>query len=163
MSVEKIPITPPGAEKLKGELARLKEERPRISREIGAAIEQGDLSENAEYHAAKDKQATYARRFEELETMLTRVRLVESLERPAGVALPGTEIALAAVDGNPEEAALSLWLLGDGDQGIAESVVSFRAPVGQAVLGRKEGDEVEVPRERGVRRYRIERVAERLP
>ncbi len=134
-----------------------------IPHAIQKARELGDLKENAEYHAAKDKQATYARRFEELETLLNRVRLIESLERPAGVAMPGTEVRLAAVDGNPDEAAIALWLLGDGDQALGDNVVSFRAPVGQAIFGRREGEEIDLPRETGTRRYRITRVEERLP
>ena len=152
-------------------LARLEEERTRVGMELKTAIpraiqrarELGDLKENAEYHAAKDKQATYARRFEELETLLNRVRLIESIERPAGVAMPGTEVHLVAMDENPFESELVLWLLGEGDQELAENVVSFRASVGVALLNRHVGDEIDLPRETGPRSYRIARVEERLP
>jgi transcription elongation GreA/GreB family factor len=70
---------------------------------------------------------------------------------------------LAAADDNPDEATIVLWLLGDGDQALGENVVSFRAPVGQAIFNRREGEEIDLPRETGARRYRITHVEERLP
>jgi transcription elongation GreA/GreB family factor len=152
-------------------LKRLEAERSRVGMELKTAIpraiqkarEHGDLRENAEYKAAKDKQATYAKRFEELESLLNRVRLIEDLKRAEGVALPGTEVRLEAVEPNGGEDRLTLWLLGEGDQDLGPGVVSYKAPVGKSLHGRRVGDEVEVPREGGARRYRILEVIERLP
>ncbi len=152
-------------------LARLEAERSRVGMELKTLIpraiqkarEHGDLRENAEYKAAKEKQATYAKRFEELETLLGRVRLIESLERAEGVALPGTQVRLESEDPGSGEPPLTLWLLGEGDQDLGTGVVSYKAPVGKSLHGRRVGDVVDVPREGGSRRYRILEVTERLP
>ena len=77
MSVEKVPVTPQGAERLKQELARLKEERPKIAREIGIAREHGDLSENAEYHAAKERQGLVEARVKDLEDKIARLEIID--------------------------------------------------------------------------------------
>src|SRR5678815_3669769 len=74
---ERVPMTPRGAQKLKEELSRLKEERPKISREIGIAREHGDLSENAEYHAAKDRQGMMEARIKDIEDKLARAEVVD--------------------------------------------------------------------------------------
>ena len=76
-AVEKVPMTPLGAEKLKVELLRLREERPKISKEIGTAIEHGDLSENAEYHAAKEKQGMVEARIKDIEDKLSRSEVID--------------------------------------------------------------------------------------
>jgi len=152
-------------------LKRLETERSRVGMELKTVIpkaiqkarEHGDLRENAEYKAAKDKQATYAKRFEELEALLNRVRLIEDLERGDGIALPGTEVRLEAVEPNGGEDRLTLWLLGEGDQDLGPGVVSYKAPVGKSLHGRRVGEEVDIPREGGARRYRILEVSERLP
>ncbi len=152
-------------------LSRLEQERVRIGNELKTTIpaaiqkarELGDLRENAEYKAAKDKQANYAQRFSELETLLNKVRLIENLERKPGIALPGTQVKLVAEVPSGDEDTLDIWLLGEGDQDLGEGVVSYKAPVGQSVFGHAEGETVEVPRESGPRRYAIRSVTERLP
>ena len=127
--------------------------------EIAVARSYGDLRENAEYAAAKAKQAAYANRFEDLERLLNGIRLIEDLPREDGVATPGTEVELEDADGD----RLSLWLLGEGDQEIGEGVVSYKAAVGRALRGRRVGEEVTLPRESGDVTYRVTRVRERLP
>nr|HMR05460.1 transcription elongation factor GreA [Polyangiaceae bacterium] len=74
---ESVPMTPAGAERLKEELSRLKEERPKISREIGVAREHGDLSENAEYHAAKERQGMVEARIKDIEDKLGRAEVID--------------------------------------------------------------------------------------
>jgi transcription elongation factor GreA len=148
---------------------RLQQERTRVGMELKTAIPQaiqkarelGDLRENAEYEAAKAKQAAYAKRFEELEAMLSKTQLIEDMEREAGVALPGTEIDLEPVEAGAE--GLTLWLLGEGDQDLGRDVVSYKAPVGRAVLGKREGDEVTLARGAAVAAYRVRSIRERLP
>jgi transcription elongation factor GreA len=146
---------------------RLQEERQRVGMELKTTIpraiqkarELGDLRENAEYDAAKEKQASYAKRFEELDSLLDGVRLIESLEREDGVALPGTEVELEDESGSVS----TIWLLGEGDQDVGEQVVSYLAAVGKALCGRRVGDEVSLPRDGSEASYRIRRVSERLP
>jgi transcription elongation factor GreA len=148
-------------------LERMERERVRIGMELKTTIPQtiqrarelGDLSENAEYHAAKAKQAEYAQRFQDLETAMKRVRLIEDLPRPEGVALPGTEVELAPVDTGE---SYTVWMLGEGDQDLDETVVSYKAPIGAALHGKSAGDVVELPGEAGPRAYRVVRVRERL-
>lgn len=149
-------------------LERLRQERQRVGMELKTTIPQaiqrarelGDLKENAEYDAAKAKQAAFAKRFEELEALLDGIRLIEDLEREDGVAAPGTEIRLEGAGG---EGDLVVWLLGEGDQDLAEGVVSYLAPVGQALLGRRRGETVTLPRDGGSAAYRIASVQERIP
>ena len=149
-------------------LDRMENERARIGQELKTTVPQaiqkarefGDLKENAEYKAAKEKQATYAARFQELETQLRQVRLIESLERPADTAFPGTQITLEPMDGG---AAWVVWMLGEGDQDFGDNVVSYKAPVGQVLLGAKVGDVLEFIREGSNQSFQVSKVEERLP
>ncbi len=157
-------VTRPTLNRLEAERSRVGMElKTVIPRAIQKAREHGDLRENAEYKAAKEKQASYAKRFEELETLLGRVRLIENLERVEGVALPGTQVRLESEDPGGGEKPLTLWLLGEGDQDLGTGVVSYKAPVGKSLHGKRVGDVVDVPREGGSHRYRILEVTERLP
>jgi transcription elongation factor GreA len=148
-------------------LHRLESERLRLGMELKTTIPQaiqkarelGDLRENAEYEAAKAKQATTAKRFEELDRLIHAARLIEDLKREDGVGAPGTEVDLVASDGR----RLTVWILGEGDQGVGPGVVSYLAPVGKALVGRSAGDEVELPGDGGSTRYRVDGVRERLP
>ena len=130
-----------------------------IPRAIQSARELGDLKENAEYDAAKAKQASHAKRFAELESLLDGIRLIEDLEREEGVALPGTEVELEDETGS----VTTVWLLGEGDQDVGDRVVSYRAAVGKALCGRRVGDEVSLPRDGSEVSYRVRRITERLP
>ncbi len=103
---------------------------------IQKARELGDLRENAEYHSAKLKQSQAEARVLQLAERLREVTLIDETPPEAGVAGPGTEVTIA-VDG---EAAMRLWILGDGDGDQGANVVSYRAPVGLALLGRRVGD-----------------------
>jgi transcription elongation factor GreA len=148
-------------------LTRLQEERHRVGMELKTTIprsiqharELGDLRENAEYDAAKAKQASYAKRFEELESLLEGGRLIEDLNREEGVALPGTEVELEEESGS----VTTIWLLGEGDQDVGDHVVSYRAAVGKTLCGRRVGDEVSLPRDGSEVSYRIRRIIERIP
>jgi transcription elongation factor GreA len=132
-----------------------------IPRMIQKAREHGDLKENAEYDAAKAKQAAYAKRFEELDALVRNARLIEELPPEPGVVRPGTAVDLEPVDGGSEPR--SFWILGEGDQDLGDGIVSYRAPLGQALTGLRENDEVSLPQDGGSVRYRIRRIEERLP
>jgi transcription elongation factor GreA len=154
-----VVLTRPSLDRLEAERIRigmeLKTEIPRI---IQSARDFGDLKENAEYHAAKAKQAEYAQRYSDLAALLGRVRLIEDMEREAGVAAPGTEVELEAADGGGR---VRYWLLGEGDQDLGEEVVSYKAPIGRVLNGRRVGDTVELPPDG--RPFRVASVGERLP
>jgi transcription elongation factor GreA len=147
---------------------RLEAERQRVGIELKTTIprtlqkarELGDLRENAEYESAKAKQAIYAKRFAELETYLTRIRLIDDLKREPGVAAPGTQVRLRETNG---DRTWTYWILGEGDQEITEEVVSYRAPLGKLFLGVRVGDLLELPQETELIACRVESIEERLP
>src|SRR5512142_2453304 len=93
--VEKVPMTPQGAQKLREELNRLREERPKISRDIETAREHGDLSENAEYHAAKERQGMVEARIKDIEDKLARAEVIDPtrMSSPQAKAIPKTSCA----------------------------------------------------------------------
>lgn len=148
---------------------RLQQEMGRIARDlktsIPAAIEKaralGDLRENAEYEAAKQRQANAAARLQEVMGMIQRARLIENLEVDASRVGVGTEATLRPEGNN--EPALTFWILGEGDANIAPGVLSYRAPLIRNLLGKEVGAEVELAMESGPRRYRVESIRRRLP
>ena len=148
---------------------RLESELKRVALElkttIPAAIERarqlGDLRENAEYEAAKLKQANAAARVQELITLLERTRILDTMEIDDSRVGVGTEAVLAPVAaGDPP---LTYWILGEGDSGLAPGVLSYRAPLARPLLGKRVGAEVELELPEGPRRYRVESISRRLP
>jgi transcription elongation factor GreA len=152
----------PSFERLEAELKRLALE---LKTTIPAAIEKarqlGDLRENAEYEAAKLKQANTAARVQELITTLERTRLLETIEiDPTRVGV-GTQVALRALD--PGAPPAVYWILGEGDGCLAPEALSYRAPLARPLLGKQVGAEVELVTPEGARRYRVESIEKRLP
>lgn len=144
--------------KLRGELEAVERElKTTIPRTIQKARELGDLKENAEYHSAKLKQSNAQKQAASLQLRLTRARFVEDAEYREGVVGLGTEVVIAEGDDRK-----SYWVLGDGEHHLGENVVSFQAPIGKALCGRRVGEEVELTGEAG-RRWRVEAIARRLP
>lgn len=127
-----------------------------IPRMIQRAREHGDLSENAEYDAAKQKQAEVSKRLEELRERLRLTRAIEDIEIREDEVGPGTEVELAAEDGETR----AYWILGEGDGEIDPGVVSYRAPLAALLLGKKVGEAVGPISDRT---YRIAKIRKRLP
>ena len=127
-----------------------------IPQEIKKAREHGDLKENAEYDAAKAKQADAIKRLEDLYGRIRLARAIEDIEIDSDEAWPGTEVVLVS---NGDE-HVTYWILGDGDGDLAENIVSYRAPLGMSMLGKKVGDQVGPVNDRT---YRIESIHKRLP
>ncbi|MFH1277256.1 MAG: GreA/GreB family elongation factor [Candidatus Eisenbacteria bacterium] len=127
-----------------------------IPHEIRKAREHGDLRENAEYDAAKQKQAEATKRLGELNDRMRLVKVIEEIEIPDGEVVPGTEVDLVASDG----ADVTYWILGEGDRELGDEVISYRAPLGEMLLGRKVGDEVGPMNDRT---FRIAAIRKRLP
>jgi transcription elongation factor GreA len=148
---------------------RLQVELHKIARElktsIPASIEKaralGDLKENAEYHAAKERQANAAVRVQELMGMIQRARLIENIDVDPSRVGVGTEAVLQPAEENGS--ALTFWILGEGDGAIAPGVLSYRAPLARPLLGKEVGAEVELAMADGPRRYRVESIRRRLP
>jgi len=149
---EKFPMTPRGNEKLREELVRLKEERPKISREIGVAREHGDLSENAEYHAAKERQGLCEARIKDIEDKLARAEVID----PAGLA--GSKVRFGAVvtlTNIETEEEVTYQIVGADEADISAGTISVSAPLSRALIGKEVGDEVKVQLPGGRRHYEI--------
>lgn len=148
-----FPITPAGLETLKTELHRLKtQERPRISLEIGAAIELGDLSENFEYHSAKDKQGLIEARIRMLEDKVSRANVIDPSKLSGDRVVFGAHVKLMDVD-NDEERAYQI--VGETEANVEEGRISVGSPMARALVGKEVGDEVRIPGRGGPRTVEI--------
>ena len=150
----RTPITLRGAEKLREELRRLKaEERPAIIRAIAEARSHGDLSENAEYHAAREQQGFIEGRIKEIEQRLANAQVIDPSSLPdTGKVVFGATVELAPVDGGPE---VSYQIVGDDEADIRRGLVSINSPIARALIGRTVGDEVEVAAPSGARSFEV--------
>lgn len=152
--MSKVPLTVAGAEKLKVELQRLKTvERPRIIQAIAEARAHGDLSENAEYHAAKEQQSFIEGRIAEIEAKLANAQIIDPKTVNAeGRVVFGTTVDLLDEDSGKE---VTYQIVGDDEADIAEGKVSISSPIARALIGKESGESVEVRVPDGTRRYEI--------
>ena len=149
----RIPMTRTGYEGLQEELRRLKaEERPRILEEIEIARGHGDLSENAEFHAAKEKQAHIEGRVRRLEDRLARAQVID----PSGQSVAQVRFGLT-VDLEDAETGerVSYTILGEEEADAANGTISVSSPVARALLGKEVGDSVSVTVPKGTREFEI--------
>jgi transcription elongation factor GreA len=153
---EPVPMTPLGAQKLREELARLKEERPKISREIGVAREHGDLKENAEYHAAKDRQGMVEAQIKDIEDKLARAEVIDPTKLSGDRVRFGATVNLTNLDTDEE---IAYQIVGADEADINVGKISVSAPLARALIGKSVGDEVVVTLPAGKRRYEIAEIA----
>jgi transcription elongation factor GreA len=148
------PITLRGAEQLRAELRKLKvEDRPAIIRAIAEARSHGDLSENAEYHAAREQQGFIEGRITEIERRLADAQIIDPATLPdTGKVVFGATVVLAPVDGGND---VSYQIVGDDEADIRRGLISINSPIARALIGRAPGDEVEVETPGGTRRFEI--------
>ena len=149
-----IPLTKRGAEKLKDELHRLKTvERHAVIQAIAEARAQGDLSENAEYDAAKDKQGFIEGRILEIEGKLAAAQVIDPSTLDAG----GRVVFGATVDLEEEEsgAAVTYQIVGDDEADLKQGLISISSPIARALIGKVEGDVAEVRAPGGLKNYEI--------
>ena len=149
---EPVPMTPGGSQKLREELVRLKEERPRISREIGTAREHGDLKENAEYHAAKERQGLVEARIKDIEDKLSRAEVIDPSKFSGDRVRFGAFVMLTNLDTNEEN---TYQIVGADEADLKNGTISVSAPLSRALIGKSTGDEVVVTLPGGTRRYEI--------
>ena len=151
------PITAKGAELLKEELNRLKTvDRPRIIQAIAEAREHGDLKENAEYHAAREKQSFIEGRISELEDVTSRAEVIDAEKLNGEKVTFGTSVGV--VDEETDEESL-YHIVGPYETDISKRMISTSSPVARAVIGKSVGDSVEVQTPGGVRSYEILSIA----
>lgn len=150
---QEVYLTRAGYEKLVQELERLKTvERRRISKAIGEARLQGDISENAEYDAAKDAQAHCEAKIAELEAKLADVRIIEEQKIAADKVYIGAIVSLKDVEGGEE---LKYMLVSPEEANYEENKLSIFSPIGKGLVGKSQGEEVTVKVPVGVLRYKI--------
>ncbi len=151
--VNKIPMTPEGHTRLIAELKRLKnEERPAIIKAIAAAREHGDLSENAEYHAARERQSFVEGRVMELEDKLARAEIIDASQMHGSKVIFGALVNL--VDEETDE-KIRYKIVGPEEAEIQNGLLSINSPVAQALLGKEAGDSIEVTTPRGTRYFEV--------
>ena len=149
-----IPITLRGAEKLKAELHQLKTvDRPWVINAIAEARAQGDLSENAEYEAAKDRQGFIEGRIAEVEGKLSAAQIID----PTTLDASGRVVFGATVDLEDEDsgAKVTYQIVGEDEADIKLGLVNISSPIARSLIGKEEGDVAEVQAPGGVRRYEI--------
>ncbi len=154
MSNERIILTRAGAERLRGELKNLKSvERPKVIGAIAEARSHGDLSENAEYEAAKERQAFLEGRIAELEACLGIAEIIDpSTIAASGRVVFGAHIRLYDVD---QETEVHYQLVGHLEADLDQGRISISSPIGKALLGKSEGEEVKFAAPSGMRTYEV--------
>ena len=150
--MDKIPMTRSGFQSLETELTELKsKERPAIIRQIAEAREHGDLSENAEYHAAREKQGFIEGRIKELESILSRSEVIDPAKLSGSVKFGAT---VDLIDEDTEEER-TYQIVGEAEADIERGLLNLRSPLARALIGKDEGDSVDVTTPGGVRSYEI--------
>jgi transcription elongation factor GreA len=149
-----IPITKRGAEKLKAELHKLKTvERPSVISAIAEARAQGDLSENAEYEAAKDRQGFIEGRIQEVEGKLSAAQIIDPSTLDAGGRVVfGATVELADEDSG---ASVKYQIVGEDEADLKLGLINISSPIARALIGKEEGDTAEVQAPGGIRRYEV--------
>lgn len=149
-----LPITKRGAEKLKAELHQLKTvERPAVINAIAEARAQGDLSENAEYEAAKDRQGFIEGRIKEVEGKLAAAQVIDPSTLDAG----GRAVFGATVELEDEDSGerVKYQIVGEDEADLKLGLINVGSPIGRALIGKEEGDTAEVQAPAGLKRYEI--------
>jgi transcription elongation factor GreA len=153
MSNDRIPMSREGYEKKKADLDRMQNvEMIEVARRIATAREMGDLSENAEYHAAREDQGMLQARIDSLKDQLSRAYLVDRSTLPAGVVVYGARVRVKDLDLDEEE---TFELVGPGEEDYDQNKILTTSPIAQGLLGRVEGDIVEIKVPRGQLRFQV--------
>jgi len=151
---EKYPILADGYQKLTDELKRLRDERPRIVDAIEEARAHGDLSENAEYHAAKERQGQVEATVSDLEDKVSRAQIIDPKELSGDKVVFGATVVLLDEDDKP----VKYQLVGEREADAKKGKISYNSPLGRALIGRVVGDEVELTVPAGDKYYLIEQI-----
>jgi transcription elongation factor GreA len=153
MSFEKVPMTEAGHAWLEAEVKRLKSvERPRIIKAIEEARAHGDLSENAEYHAAKEAQSHNEGRVAELEDKLSRADVIDVSKLSGDSVKFGAIVTIVDEDTDEKQ---SYQIVGDFEADVKDGKIAINSPIARALIGKKKGDVVEVTTPRGHKSYEI--------
>ncbi len=153
MSEDRIPMTREGFDKLKTELDKLSSvDMIEITRRVAAARDLGDLSENAEYHAAREDQGILQARIDAMRAKLARALIIDVSSLPKDVAVFGSKVTVRETDSDDEE---EFHLVGPGEDDPYKNKILISSPIGQGLLGKKVGDIAEVSAPSGIIKFKI--------
>ena len=153
-SVEKVPMLADGYEKLTADLKALREERPRVVDAIEEARAHGDLSENAEYHAAKERQGQIEAQIADIEDRVTRAQIIDPTMLSGDRIVFGATVTLLDED----DKQVRYQIVGQTEADAKVGRISYNSPLGKALIGRKVGDEIEVTVPSGDRFYLVDKI-----
>jgi transcription elongation factor GreA len=155
--MNKIPMTAVGYNRLQEELKRLKTvDRPTIIRAIAEARDHGDLSENAEYHAARDRQSFIEGRLAEIEDKIARAEVIDVSKLSGSMIKFGAKVTLADEETDEEQ---TFQIVGEDEADISQGRLSVTSPLARALIGKQTGESVEVTTPRGAKSYEVVTVA----
>jgi len=147
-----VPMTREGLEKLNAEMAELEARRPKVLLQIKEAREKGDLSENAEYHAAREDLSMLEGRIRELKDKISRATIVDKSKIGGDAIVFGATVKLLSLADNEEE---MYTLVGEGENDPLNGRILTTSPMGQALLTKKVGDMVDVPTPKGALKFKV--------
>lgn len=155
--MQRVPMTAAGAEALRKELEQLKKvDRPRITAAIAEAREHGDLKENAEYHAAREQQGFCEGRINDIEGKLGSAQIIDITQiESTGKVIFGVTVTIIDVDTDDEKI---YQIVGDDEADIKKGKLSVNSPIARGLIGREEGDTVQIDTPGGTKEYEIDRV-----
>jgi transcription elongation factor GreA len=154
--MDKVPMTLDGFKAMEAELLRLKtEERPRIIAQISEARSHGDLSENAEYHAAKEAQGMNEAKVADLEDKLSRAEVIDTAKLSGTTVKFGATVTLEDEDTGDK---VKYKIVGDGESNVKDGKISIGSPIARALIGKSKGETVEVTTPRGSKSYEIMKI-----
>jgi transcription elongation factor GreA len=154
--MNKIPMTTEGFNRLQEELKRLKSvDRPAIIKAIAEARDHGDLSENAEYHAARERQGFIEGRLMELEDKIARAEVIDVSKLSGKIVKFGATVKLADEETDEEQ---TFQIVGEDEADVSKGRLSVTSPLARALIGKTKGDSVEVTTPRGAKSYEVVRV-----
>lgn len=155
--MQRVPMTAAGAEALREELEQLKKvERPRITAAIAEAREHGDLKENAEYHAAREQQGFCEGRINDIEGKLGSAQIIDITQiEKTGKVIFGVTVTIIDVDTDEKKV---YQIVGDDEADIKKGKLSVNSPIARGLIGREEGDTVQIDTPGGTKEYEIDQV-----
>ena len=156
--MEKFPLTRQGYQALEVELRQLKSvERPAVIKEIAEAREHGDLSENAEYHAAREKQSFIEGRVKELESLIGLAEVIDPAKLSGAIKF-GASVTIVDEDTDEER---TYQIVGEAEANIEKGLLNIKSPLARALIGKEEGDSVDVRTPGGDRSYEVLKIVYR--
>ncbi len=155
--MQRVPMTTAGAEALRKELDQLKKvDRPRISAAIAEAREHGDLKEKAEYHAAREQQGFCEGRIQDIESKLSNAQIIDiTIIQNTGKVIFGVTVTIVDVDSDEEKV---YQIVGDDEADIKSGKLSVNSPIARGLIGREEGDTVQIDTPGGTKEYEVDKV-----